>query len=138
MPRPDPRAPREGQEALIPLERVGEEREGMVLRGRHSDAVDAALQAAQDGGVVTDIDGAAATMLRAAGWALDLHERRGQPYGPAKLLQPVTELLRELNMTPEARKSDADDALAELVKQMGGFDDDSASERGASVHHTPD
>lgn len=138
MPRPDPRAPREGQDALPieGLERAAHVREGMVTRGRHSAAIDSALDAARAAELITDVDGAAATTLRATGWALDVMEDRQQSYGPAKLVPAITELLREMRMTPESRQGGVDEALADLVRDMGRFDEPSTGT--APVHHATD
>lgn len=139
MPRPDPRAPREGQESLIPIEGLAESRDGMVFRGRHSIAIDKAIEAAEQADLITDIDGAAATTLRATGWALDTMEARKQSYGPSKLVPAITELLREMRMTPESRDTGVDAALADLLADMGSYTTEPGNDgqqRSTAVHHT--
>ena len=140
MPRPDPRAPGDGQGALIPIEGIAEQRSGMVTRGRHSVAIDAALDAAVAAELLSDVDGAAATTLRATGWALDTMEARQQSYGPAKLVPAITELLRELRMTPESRQGGVDAALQELLADMSKFEGigDDADAGRTALPHTED
>lgn len=122
MPRPDPKAPGDGQESMF--EALPTSSRGHVLRGRHSEAVDTALNAARAAGALEDIDEAMATFVRSAAWAVDKFEKSGLPYGPAKLLQPVTEALRELRMTPESRQSDTDDSIKELLNDLAAADAD--------------
>lgn len=116
MPRPDPRAPGDGQESMF--DAVPVERPGHVLRGRHSAAVDAALDAAREADLIGDVDAALATFVRSAAWAVDAFEAQNKPYGPAKLLQPVTDALRELRMTPDARQTETDDKIKELLHEL--------------------
>lgn len=122
MPRPDPRAPGAGQESMF--EAVPVQTPGKVLRGRHSQAVDEALAAAREAGVVEPMDNALATFVRSAAWAVDAFESQNRPYGPAKLLAPVTEALRELRMTPDSRQSDTDDQIKELLDDLAAADTD--------------
>lgn len=122
MPRPDPRAPGDGQESMF--EAMPAQSPGKVLRGRHSQAVDDALAAARTAGVVEEMDGALATFVRSAAWAIDAFEAQNRPYGPAKLLAPVTEALRELRMTPDARQSDTDDKIKDLLDDLAAADTD--------------
>lgn len=137
MPRPDPRAPGAGQSELFePSEPVGQKRAGQVLRGRHSVAVDAALDAARAQQVVTDVDEAAATLLRAGAWSLDAFEAQNKPYGPSKIIPALTEALRELHMTPESRQTGTTDgAIAELLRDLNTLEDVNGD---ATVHHTPE
>lgn len=138
MPRPDPRAPKIGQESFeldIP-ERTGEARTGEVLRGRHSHAMDAALDAARSAELIGEVDGGAATILRAGAWALDTFEARGQAYGPAKLVPALTEALRELHMTPESRHTDTDDNIADLLRELAAAEQDDPSHGETSLPHT--
>lgn len=131
MPRPDPRAPKAGQESMF--EDLPAKQPGRVLRGRHSIAVDDALDAAFDAGVVAEMDNALATFVRSAAWAVDAFEASNLPYGPAKLLQPVTEALRELHMTPDARGSDTDDEIRGLLHELA-----EAEDTDAEVPHAAD
>ncbi|MGB3604229.1 MAG: hypothetical protein WBA38_11850 [Gordonia sp. (in: high G+C Gram-positive bacteria)] len=123
MPRPDPTAPRAGQAALFePVEALPQSRAGQVLRGRHSVAMDEALDAARDAEVVGDIDAGIATVLRAGAWALDSMEQSNKYYGPAKLLPAITEALRDAHMTPESRQTDTDSAIHELLADFATAD----------------
>ena len=127
MPRPDPKEPGPGQDALF--EATAQPRAGQVLRGRHSKAVDRALAAARSAELISDVDEAAATLLRAGAWSLDAYEAQNKPYGPSKLMQGMNEALRELHMTPESRGTDTEGDLAALAAQLGRIqvdDDDPA------------
>lgn len=137
MPRPDPKQPGPGQDALaldVP-EYVAPTRAGVVARGRHSKAMDAAVSAARDAEVIGDIDGGLVTVLRASAWALDSMERSGHHYGPAKLVPAITEALREAHMTPESRQTDTDSAIADLIASLAGMDDEGSD---APIHHAAD
>lgn len=122
MPRPDPRRPRIGQLGIF--EDLPHEEPDKVLRGRHSDAMDAAIMAARDQGAVDDVDAGILTVLRAGAWALDLMERRNQSYGPAKLIDPMLNALREARLTPDSRAAAADDAITDLISRLGQPDDE--------------
>lgn len=144
MPRPDPRRPRSGQDAL-PLddlhELLADPRAGEVLRGRHSQAMDAALDAARDAELIADVDGGAATILRAGAWALDSFEKQDRPYGPAKLVPALTEALRELHMTPESRQTDVDKSIVDLLADLATVEADAPQvvtedDGGAALPHT--
>lgn len=134
MPRPDPKAPRAGQESLF--EALGETRQGQVLRGRHSEAMDRALDAARAAELVADVDEGLATVLRAGAWSLDVFEAQNKPYGPSKIVQALTEALREANMTPGARVTDTDAAIAALLADLGTVDTDADDD--AAIHHAED
>ena len=129
MPRPDPRAPGAGQDELFePTEMKAVKRTGTVLRGRHSVAGDKALEAARSAELIADVDGALASVVRAGMWALDQAEASGGSamYVPSKVMQPLTEALRELHMTPDSRGTDTEGSIAELAAQLGAIkvDDD--------------
>lgn len=129
MARPDPRAPGAGQDALFATdESTAPRRAGQVLRGRHSQAMDAALTAARAQQITTEVDDGLATVLRAGAWALDSMETSGHHYGPAKLIPGLTEALRDMHMTPEARQTDTDTAIAELLADLGGVECQEAPE----------
>lgn len=104
--------------------------DGKVTRGRHSEAVDAAFKVAESKGLLDPVDGALATLVRASAWALDSFEKRGLPYGPAKLLQPTVEALRELRLTPDSRQTVVDDKIAQLLSELSD-----GSDSGAEVSH---
>lgn len=127
MPRPDPKAPREGQDALFDAaetatERTDELRRGVVPRGRHSVEVDKALNAAHNRGLIEDVDGAGATLLRAVAANADLAESRHDLWALAKLLPGATDLLRDLHMTPESRQTNTDAEIAALIEALGKAD----------------
>lgn len=90
--------------------------------------MDRAVAAATAAEVVGELDEGLTTVLRASAWALDSMEASGHHYGPAKLVPAVTEALREAHMTPESRATDADGAIAELMRSMAAMetDDDAA------------
>ena len=124
MPRPDPKEPGPGQDALF--EATAEKREGQVLRGRHSAAVDRALDAARAAELIGSVDEAAATLLRAGAWSLDAFEAQNKPYGPAKLIDPMVAALREARMTPDSRQTDTDDEIKDLLHALAQPDDANA------------
>ena len=125
MPRPDPNRPRKGQESLF--EDLPVAMPDKVLRGRHGIAMDGALDAARERGAIDDIDGGLATVLRAGATALDMLEAQNRPYGPAKLIDPMVNALREARMTPEARGGETDDSIKELLADMARIDDNDDS-----------
>ena len=126
MPRPDPRAPGTGQAELFGAAPIA----GPV-DGRHSKAVDRAFSAAAAADLLRPEDEALVTLVRSAAWSLDAFEAQNKPYGPSKLLQPVTEALRELRLTPDSRATETDDSLKELLNDLGGTTTDDAA---AEVH----
>ncbi|GMV27713.1 MAG: hypothetical protein AMXMBFR58_37440 [Phycisphaerae bacterium] len=132
MPRPDPTAPKAGQSALFDaVELVAERRTGQVLRGRHSIAMDTAIDAARSAEVVGDIDAGLTTVLRAGAWALDSMEASTHHYGPAKLIPALTEALNAAHMTPEARKTETDNAIHDLLAELAGADEEAAGDDAA-------
>ena len=144
MPRPDPHAPGEGQSALFePTERVGERRAGQLLRGRHSVAMDSAIEAAKSAEIIGAVDDGLATVLRAGAWALDSMEASGHHYGPAKLVPAITEALRDAHMTPESRTTDTDSAIADLLTDLAQAeaedpDYDGCTDGDAAIPHASD
>lgn len=117
MPRPDPRRPREGQLGLFEKQAVKEP--DMVLRGRHSEAMDRAIIAAQDQDGLAAMDEGLETVLRAGAWALDSFESQNKPYGPTKIIDQMVAALREARMTPESRDVATDDEIKELLHDLG-------------------
>ncbi|AKI28615.1 hypothetical protein GMA5_1 [Gordonia phage GMA5] len=135
MPRPDPKAPTTGQESLFDaVESTATARAGQVLRGRHSQAMDRAIDAARTAEVVGPMDEGLTTVLRAGAWALDSMERSGHHYGPSKLIPGITEALRDAHMTPESRQTDTDAAIVELLNDLAKADTDD----DAALHHAED
>lgn len=100
------------------------DRPGHVLRGRHSQAVDDALDAAREADLIGDVDAAAATLLRSGAWALDAFEAQNKPYGPSKLLPAMSEALRDLRMTPEARNTETETNIGAWMAALGRLDAD--------------
>lgn len=92
--------------------------------GRHTESMNKALDAARAADMVDDIDDGLATMLRAGAWALDEMEATGSQYGPAKIISPMIEALREAHMTPDSRQMAADDAVTELLREFAEDDSD--------------
>lgn len=117
MPRPDPNRPREGQESLFEREAVQEP--DMILRGRHSDAMDRALNAAREVDAIDAVDDGLATVLRAGAWSLDAFEKQNKPYGPTKIIDQMVVALREAHMTPDSRAQATDDSIKELLHEIG-------------------
>ncbi|WP_228781489.1 hypothetical protein [Nocardia cyriacigeorgica] len=97
--------------------------------GRHSAAVERAISAERADGTLTDRDDAALALVRAGAWALDCFEAQNKPYGPAKLVNPILDALKELRMTPETRAAAQTDALEELLRDL-------ATPAPAPVRHT--
>lgn len=121
MPRPDPRAPGRGQLGLFEDEAV--KKPSQVLRGRHSQAMDRALQSGRAQGALADVDEGLETLLRAGAWALDAFEAQNKPYGPSKVLDPMLAALREAHLTPDSRAAATDDAVTELLKELAADDE---------------
>ncbi|MGV0350261.1 hypothetical protein ACUY2G_04930 [Corynebacterium guaraldiae] len=117
MPRPDPRRPREGQLGLFEKQAVKEP--DMVLRGRHSEAMDRAIIAAQDQDGLAAMDEGLETVLRAGAWALDSFESQNKPYGPTKIIDQMVAALREARMTPDSRDVATDDEIKDLLHGLG-------------------
>lgn len=119
MPRPDPRAPRAGQDALFDGDALPVAKPGHIVRGRHSEAVDRAFSSATEGGLLRPEHEALQTFVRGCAWALDSFEGSNLPYGPAKLVPAAVEALRELNLTPAQQADETDDKLRELLDDIG-------------------
>lgn len=117
MPRPDPKRPREGQLGLFEKQAIKEP--DMVLRGRHSEAMDRALAAAQDQDAIAEIDEGLQTVLRAGAWSLDSFEAQNKPYGPTKIIDQLVGALREARMTPDSRDVATDDEIKDILNALG-------------------
>lgn len=129
MVRPDPRRPREGQDALFEPEAI--KTPDMVLRGRHSEAMDRAVDAARAVDALDDVDDGLITVLRAGAWSLDAFEKQNKPYGPSKIIGEMVEALREARMTPDSRAAATDDSIKELLNDLALPDD-------TEIPHTED
>ncbi|MEU3475341.1 hypothetical protein ACVMLG_22065, partial [Escherichia coli] len=123
MPRPDPRAPGDGQADLFGAAPVRASN-----HGRHSQAVDRAMDAAAQSDLIKPEDEALVTLVRAAAWSLDAFEQQNKPYGSSKLLPAVTEALRELRLTPDSRATETDNSLKDLLNGLGATTTDAPSE----------
>lgn len=123
MPRPDPKRPRENQIELFESEAARPP--GKVLRGRHSNAIDSALEAARSQGLVDSVDEALLTVIRAGAWSLDSFESQNKPYGPSKIIDGMVGALREARLTPDTRAQATDDNIIELLTQIGAEDETS-------------
>lgn len=132
MPRPNPRAPGAGQADLFGADPIP----GPV-NGRHSQAVDRAMSAAADSALLRPEDEALVTLVRSAAWSLDAFESQNKPYGPSKLLPAVTEALRELRLTPDSRATETDNALKDLLNDLGASDDDPTPADAVAEVHDP-
>ena len=117
MPRPDPHRPRAGQLGIFEEQAVKEP--DHVLRGRHSEAMDRAIMAAQDQDALSAIDEGLQTVLRAGAWSLDVFESQNKPYGPTKIIDGMVAALREARMTPDSRDVATDDEIKDLLHELG-------------------
>lgn len=117
MPRPDPRRPRAGQLGIFEEQAV--KKPDQVLRGRHSEAMDRAIIAAQDQDALSPIDEGLQTVLRAGAWSLDVFESQNKPYGPTKIIDGMVAALREARMTPDSRDVATDDEIKDLLNELG-------------------
>lgn len=88
--------------------------------GRHSKALDDAVEAATQSGQLVSIDGGAISAAQAAAFALDAAERSAKPYYPiAQLLTPYRDILEALRMTPGSRSDASDAAIKSLLSELG-------------------
>ena len=117
MPRPDPRRPRAGPLGIFEEQAV--KKPDQVLRGRHSEAMDRAIIAAQDQDALSPIDEGLQTVLRAGAWSLDVFESQNKPYGPTKIIDGMVAALREARMTPDSRDVATDDEIKDLLHELG-------------------
>ena len=117
MPRPDPRRTRAGQLGIFEEQAV--KKPDQVLRGRHSEAMDRAIIAAQDQDALSPIDEGLQTVLRAGAWSLDVFESQNKPYGPTKIIDGMVAALREARMTPDSRDVATDDEIKDLLHELG-------------------
>jgi hypothetical protein len=121
MPRPDPRAPHDGQIDLFENSPI--KRPDKLLRGRHSEAIDRSIAAARRSDLVDELDDALLTVIRHCGWALDALESQNRPYGAAKLVGPVVEALTAARLTPDARASATSSAVDQLLMELADDSD---------------
>ncbi|MFJ1461010.1 hypothetical protein [Nocardia sp. N2S4-5] len=135
MPRPDPRAPQDGQAAMFDAEVLPSVVPGRVTRGRHSEAIDRAFVAASDADLLRPEHEALQTVVRSVGWALDCFEQQNKPYGPAKLVPAAVEALRELCLTPAAQADATDDDLRTLLDEIAR---PTTGDADAPLPHTSD
>ncbi|MGV0868462.1 hypothetical protein [Corynebacterium kalidii] len=122
MPRQDPKAPAHGQDALFdpPTTKDSQRTDG----GRHTRAMAGSLEAARTAGLIDAIDEGLATVLLHGAWALDSFEAQNKPYGASKTVPAIVEALRESRMTPDARATETEDRIADLVTELSTAEDD--------------
>lgn len=119
MPRPPVRTPGEGQTDMFADDPAFPVNTGAQQhRGRVSAEIDAAFTAATEQELVREEHRALMAIVRHGGWAMDNFEATNKPYGAAKLIQPMTEALRELNLTPAAQADAVDDSLKVLLNDI--------------------
>lgn len=117
MPRPDPRAPKDGQADLFGGALARTVAAGPLVPGETTARVDAALAAAA---LPPEAD-ALAAFLHDAAVCSDAFKARGLPYGLAKLLPGVTDAVDALGLSPRAQNAAAaqsSDAFVELLRAM--------------------
>lgn len=117
MPRPDPKAPREGQAAMFDLPAPA----SAMPRGERSRQIEEAINEARRLDGENAIYGALDAAILHCGRVLDSFEHTNRPYGMAKLAAPMLELLAARHMTPESRRElDAaqNDKLTELLNDL--------------------
>lgn len=117
MPRRPSNAPEDGQESMFE-DLPTPDAVVRTDRGRHSKAVETAIAAAKGDDVLGAADEAALSLVRAGAWALDTFEAQNKPYGPAKLVNPILDALKELRMTPETRAVAQDDEMSRLLREL--------------------
>ncbi|WP_343930389.1 hypothetical protein [Tsukamurella strandjordii] len=130
MPRPDARKPGEDQGSLFGVASSPTEHG----HKRHSLAFARAIKAAQDRELLEDVDEAAASLAMAGAWSLDEFEAQNKPYGPSKIVGELRELLGVMHMTPEARNTQTEANIADLMDRLEEMDSDDAS--GTEIPHT--
>lgn len=122
MPRPPVRKPGEGQGDMFAddddFKRFTVNTGAQEHRGRVSAEIDAAFAAATEQELVREEHRALMAIVRHGGWAMDNFEATNKPYGASKLIQPMTEALRELNLTPAAQADAVDDSLKVLLNDI--------------------
>ncbi|MFC8387058.1 hypothetical protein [Nocardia sp. NPDC057272] len=119
MARPDPRRPRDGQDALFDGEALPASVPGKITRGRISEAVDRAFASATEADLLRPEHEALQAFVRHAAWSADSFEQQNKPYGASKLIPAVTEALRELRLTPDSQADATDDDLRVLLEEIG-------------------
>lgn len=134
MPRPDPRAPKLGQQSLFDDEPTATKVNGQVTRGRHSEAIDRSIHAAYSKGYIEDVDEAAVTLLRAIGTNFDEAERQRDLWAVSKALPGAVDLLDRLHMTPESRAVEEENEMSGLIREMMSAERE-ATGGDAEVHH---
>ena len=134
MPRPDPRAPKLGQQSLFDDEPTAAKVNGQVTRGRHSEAIDRSIHAAYTKGYIEDVDEAAVTLLRAIGTNFDEAERQRDLWAVSKALPGAVDLLDRLHMTPESRAVEEENEMSGLIRQMMQVGEEAIG-GDAEVHH---
>lgn len=122
MPRRDARAPGDEQESLFKVTESPTEHG----HSRHALAFSRAIKAATARGLLEDVDEAVASLALAGAWSLDAFEAQNKPYGPSKIVGELREVLASMNMTPEARNSETEANITDLVARLEEMDTDDA------------
>ena len=85
---------------------------------RHSKMLETAITQARRDGYLEVLDEAAVSLARANARALDQAETDRKYYAVAQLSGPYMELLREMNLLPSSRNTDADDQITRALKEL--------------------
>lgn len=87
---------------------------------RHSEMLEAAIDAARDAGLLETLDEALVSIARANARALDSAEALGKKGGYliANLTGPYREVLEQLRMTPKDRNTEADNDLSTALAAL--------------------
>lgn len=120
MPRPNPKAPGQGQDSLFadPTTKDSLRIDG----GRHTQSMRAAIGAAAERELLEDVDKGIATVLLAGAYSLDQFEAQNKPYGPTKLISQMVEALQAAHMTPDSRDTGIDESVADLIEALSDAD----------------
>ncbi|QNQ90872.1 hypothetical protein GP475_09640 [Corynebacterium poyangense] len=87
--------------------------------GRHEKLLTRAIEAAEETGVIEEIDSAMISLALANAHALDKAEKmKNGPYAISSITGPYREVLTSLRMTPETRNNEANDELAQALAAL--------------------
>ena len=114
--------------------RYQQARGAIHTHGEYVAAIGRTVAAAQAEDALTEVDAAGVALLIAGARSLEALEATGKPYGSAKLIPAMAEVLREYHLTPESRpQATTDDKIAALLAEMARNDD--ADDAAAPVRH---
>ena len=95
------------------------------MHGEYVTAVERTVAAAAEAGDLGQLDSAAIALLVAGARSLEASEAMGKPYAAAKMLPPMTEILRELRLTPESRpQASSGDRIDALLAELARNDEE--------------